>query len=150
MDLILWRHADAEDGSPDEARRLTSKGARQAEKMAAWLARRLPDRYLVLSSPAVRSQQTARALTPAYKIVQDLAVGGSVAGLLQAAGWPDAKKPVVIVGHQPTLGCTAAFLMAGEEVEWSVKKGAVWWFSNRVRIDEHQTVLRAVIGPDFA
>lgn len=149
MDLILWRHADAEDAGPDEARRLTAKGVRQAEKMAAWLQRRLPDRYVVLSSPAVRSQQTARALTPAYKIVPELAVGSSVAALLQAAGWPDAKKPVVIVGHQPTLGTTAAFLLAGQETEWSIKKGAVWWLTNRVRLDEPQTILRSVIGPEF-
>ena len=37
MDLILWRHADAEDGSPDLRRALTRKGEKQAEHMAAWL-----------------------------------------------------------------------------------------------------------------
>lgn len=149
MDLILWRHSDAEDGSPDETRRLTAKGLRQAEKMAAWLQRHLPDRYLVLCSPAVRCQQTARALTPAYKIMKELAVGEPVAALLSAAGWPDAKKPVVVVGHQPTLGNTAAFLLGGEEAEWSIKKGAVWWITNRVRLGEPQAVLRVAIGPEF-
>ena len=38
MDLILWRHAEAEAGEPDDGRALTSKGHKQAEKMAAWLA----------------------------------------------------------------------------------------------------------------
>ena len=37
MDLILWRHAEAEVGSDDLARRLTVRGAKQARQMAAWL-----------------------------------------------------------------------------------------------------------------
>src|SRR5436190_21449722 len=37
MDLILWRHADAEPGEPDIGRRLTAKGLKQAERVAAWL-----------------------------------------------------------------------------------------------------------------
>jgi phosphohistidine phosphatase len=37
MELILWRHAEAEDGIPDMARELTSKGKKQAKHMAAWL-----------------------------------------------------------------------------------------------------------------
>jgi phosphohistidine phosphatase len=36
-------------------------------------------------------------------------------------------------------------LLAGHESEWSIKKGALWWLSNRVRRDETQTVLRAMI-----
>ena len=34
MDLILWRHCEAEPGEPDLGRRLTSKGLKQAERMA--------------------------------------------------------------------------------------------------------------------
>lgn len=37
MDLILWRHAEAEDGSNDLARTLTRKGQQQTGQMAAWL-----------------------------------------------------------------------------------------------------------------
>ena len=33
MDLILWRHAEAEPGEPDLGRRLTAKGLKQAERM---------------------------------------------------------------------------------------------------------------------
>ena len=32
MDLILWRHADAEPGEPDDQRRLTAKGKKQARR----------------------------------------------------------------------------------------------------------------------
>ena len=37
MDLILWRHCEAEPGEPDLGRRLTSKGLKQGERMAQWL-----------------------------------------------------------------------------------------------------------------
>jgi len=56
---------------------------------------------------------------------------------------------VLVIGHQPTLGRLAALLLGGEEADWSVKKGGVWWFSNRVRNDETQTVLRVVLNPDL-
>jgi phosphohistidine phosphatase len=56
---------------------------------------------------------------------------------------------VLIIGHQPTLGRVAALLLGGEEADWTIKKGGVWWFSNRMRNDETRTVLRAVVNPDF-
>ena len=34
MDLILWRHAEAEPGEPDLERALTPKGVKQARRMA--------------------------------------------------------------------------------------------------------------------
>ena len=54
-----------------------------------------------------------------------------------------------MVGHQPTLGAVASFLLSGEEAWWSVKKGAVWWLSNRGKSGASSVVLRAVIAPDF-
>ena len=76
MDLILWRHAEAEDpadGSEDLERALTPRGLRQAARMAAWLDRQLPDGLRVLSSPAVRAQQTAQALERKFKLRDELA-----------------------------------------------------------------------------
>lgn len=149
MDLILWRHAEAEDGIPDQGRKLTSKGEKQAELMAAWLRARLPKETRVIVSPAKRTQQTALALKGSFETVKEIGVGASVPALLEAAGWPDAKGAVLVVGHQPTLGQVAALLLAGEEASWSVKKGGVWWLSSRVRQDETQVVLRAVMGADL-
>jgi len=149
MDLILWRHAEAEPGEPDLGRRLTSKGLKQAERMGEWLDRFLPDGTRVLASPADRAQQTALALKRKFKTVDEIAPGASVAAVLAAAGWPDAREPTLIVGHQPTLGAVAAFLLSGEEAYWAVKKGAVWWLTNRSRDGSSAVVLRVVIGPDF-
>ena len=149
MDLILWRHADAEDGIPDVSRKLTAKGEKQAQRVAVWLKTRLPEVPRILVSPAKRAQQTAQALTHDFQTVKELGVGADATAILAAAGWPDAKGAVVIVGHQPTLGRVAALLLAGEEADWSVKKGGLWWCTNRVRQEETQTILRAVVSPEL-
>lgn len=149
MDLILWRHAEAEEGLSDPERKLTAKGEKQAAKMAAWLKAHLPEETRILVGPATRTQQTAAALSRDFAIVKEVGPGASVAAVLAAAGWPDAKGAVVVVGHQPTLGQVAAYLLGNVQQSWSMKKGAVWWFSNRSRQDETQTVLRAVMSPEF-
>ncbi|HYT96127.1 MAG TPA: phosphohistidine phosphatase SixA [Casimicrobiaceae bacterium] len=149
MDLILWRHCEAEPGEPDLGRRLTSKGTKQAERMAEWLERHLPDSCRILVSPADRAQQTAMALQRKSRTVPELGPGASVTAALAAANWPDSREPVMLVGHQPTLGMIASFLLSGEEAYWSVRKGAVWWLSNRVRDGGAAIVLKVVIGPDF-
>jgi phosphohistidine phosphatase len=149
MDLILWRHAEAVDGAPDLTRKLTAKGAKQAGEMARWLHEWLPEKTHVIVSPAQRTLQTAKALTDNYEIVRDLAPGASPTSVLAAAGWPERSGAVLVVGHQPTLGLVASMLIAGEPMPWSIKKGAIWWISHRVRGERPQVVLRAVIAPDF-
>ena len=65
MDLVLWRHAEAQDwveGCDDMARTLTSRGDKQASRRAKWLDRQIPDTTRILVSPARRSEQTAMAL----------------------------------------------------------------------------------------
>lgn len=149
MDLILWRHAEAEPGEPDLGRRLTPKGVKQAERVALWLDSHLPDTCRILVSPADRAQQTAQALQRKFRTVPEIAPGASVASVLAAANWPDSREPVLVVGHQPTLGMVASFLLAGDETYWSVRKSAVWWLSNRDRESGAAVVLRAMISPEF-
>jgi phosphohistidine phosphatase len=153
MELILWRHAEAEIGEPDLGRKLTPRGQKQARRVAEWLHAHLPDSARILVSPAIRAQQTAKALAQVahrkLRTVEDIAPGASVRDVLLTAEWPRAKVPVVIVGHQPTLGHVASVLLAGETQEWAVKKSGVWWLSSRERDGEEQAVLRAVISPDL-
>lgn len=149
MDLILWRHADAEDGVPDAGRKLTAKGEKQAQQMGLWLKARLPEKFRLLVSPAKRAQQTAQALSKTFDTVKAISPGADAIAVLAAAGWPEAKGAVVVVGHQPTLARVAAFLLAGEEADWSMKKGSIWWISNRVRQGESQTVLRVMMSTEF-
>lgn len=149
MDLLLWRHAEAEDGEDDLKRPLTERGQRQAKAMAAWLQAHQPRDLRIIASPAVRTRQTAEALKLPFETNRRLAPDACVSELVAASGWPTAKGAVLVVGHQPTLGRMASLLLAGCEADWSIKKGALWWLSNRVRRNETQTVLRAVVPAEL-
>lgn len=151
MNLILWRHAEAEDFAPsDLARALTTKGRKQAQNVAKWLRTRLPEDAVILASPAVRTIQTAETLSDQYRVVRELAPDASANDVLTAAGWPAGiAQTVVIVGHQPTLGHVAALLLANSEASWPLKKGGVWWIANRERNGDEQAVLRAAMSPDL-
>jgi phosphohistidine phosphatase len=148
MDLILWRHADAADGEPDSARPLTEKGREQARAMAAWLEPRLPRELRILVSPALRAQETARALRREFETLDAIAVGQSASAIIDASGWPDAAQAVLVVGHQPTLGEIAAQLLSGRTSAWHLAKGAVWWIRNRKKSGGTEVVLRLAITPD--
>ena len=147
MDLILWRHAEAEDGVPDTARRLTPKGEKQAQKVAKWLKERIEAPMRVLVSPAVRTRQTASALTNKFETRDEVGVSTSAQQVLRAAGYPNAAGTMIVVGHQPTLGQVAALLLTGEEAERDIKKGAVWWFEVADSDGKPYASLRAVIAP---
>ena len=105
----------------------------------------MPKDLRIVVSPAVRTQQTAQALKLPFETQRKIGPDACVSELIAASGWPDARGSVLIVGHQPSLGRLASLLLAGQEADWSIKKGAVWWLSNRLRQGETQTVLRAVI-----
>ncbi|MDO8990187.1 MAG: histidine phosphatase family protein [Sideroxyarcus sp.] len=148
MELILWRHAEAADGTPDDARPLTEKGRRQAERMAHYLSDRLPPNTRILVSPALRAQQTAAALSTHFITAPNLGTHATPQTAIATAGWPMAGGAALLVGHQPWMGELACQLMLGSGDIWSIKKGAVWWFSRREREGDYQTVLRLVLAPD--
>ncbi len=148
MDLLLWRHAEAEEGENDMQRRLTARGERQARNMGRWIREHVPRDLRILVSPAVRCQQTAAALEMPFETTRKLGPGAPVSDLVAACGWPNSRGAVLIIGHQPAFGQLASLLLAGHEMDWSVKKGALWWISNRVRTGNVQTVLRTVLSPD--
>ena len=145
MDLLLWRHAEAVDGLPDHDRALTPRGREQAQRMAAWIEAHRPRKLRVLASPTVRTRQTASALCKDFELLPKIGPDASVADLIAASGWPDASGNVLLIGHQPALGQLASLLIAGQEADWTVKKGALWWITNRSRAGETQNVLRAVL-----
>ena len=152
MELVLWRHAEAQESMPgcdDMARVLTPRGEKQATRMAGWLDRQLPQNTRILVSPACRTVLTAKALGRQYKIMPELAPNCTVAQLLELVHWPTAKGCVLVVGHQPTLGQTVAQLIGLSAGECSVKKGAVWWLRNRERDALAQTVIATVQSPEM-
>jgi phosphohistidine phosphatase len=155
MDLILWRHAearDAKEGEDDLERPLTPRGEKQAERMADWLNRFLPESTRVLVSPSRRTRQTADALGRKYRVVDTLAPGTTAAQLMTVARWPDSREPVLLVGHQPSLGQLAACLLGGASAldapSWAVRKGAAWWLRHRLREGVDEVVLVSVRTPE--
>jgi phosphohistidine phosphatase len=152
MDLILWRHAeadDAADGQDDMARPLTSRGEKQAARVASWLGRYLPDDTRVLTSPALRCEQTVLTLGRPYKLVDELATAGTVSGLLEVTRWPSAKQPVLVVGHQPYLGQTIAQLIGIKNGGCPIRKGSAWWLHTRAREGRQETVIWSVQSPEL-
>ncbi|MGH8702177.1 MAG: phosphohistidine phosphatase SixA [Burkholderiales bacterium] len=149
MELILWRHADAEDaapGAPDASRKLTARGEKQARRMASWLGRRLPRDALILVSRAKRAQQTAHALARKFETSEDVGPAATPQSVLEAADWPRGAGTVLVVGHQPTLGQAAALVLTGAPADWSIQKGAIWWLEGR---GPGEVAVRAVIAPDM-
>ena len=155
MDLILWRHAEAEELSPDAQggndleRSLSPRGEKQAARMAAWLDRHLGEGARVLCSPARRCEQTALALGRKYKIRAELGPDAPPSQLLELVQWPVNKLPILVIGHQPTLGQTIAQLLGLQESECAVKKGALWWLRTREREGGLQTVVVTVQSPEL-
>jgi phosphohistidine phosphatase len=145
MQLILWRHAEAEDGGgkPDTDRELTKKGRKQAERMAAWLRERIDKDWRILVSPAKRTLQTVEPLGISFEEDEAIGLAATVKTVLAAAEWPEGDSNVVVVGHNPTFAEVASKLLGTTE-EVAFKKGAVWWFVSR----EEGAALRVVIGPD--
>jgi phosphohistidine phosphatase len=151
MDLILWRHAEASETAAggDLERPLTAKGERQAQRVGQWLNRHLSAGAKVLVSPALRAQQTALALERKVRTVAEIAPGASVEAVLAAARWPRARNPVLVVGHQPTLGLVVAWLLAEQAEPWPIRKAGVWWLRARERGGKLQVVLQAAITPEM-
>lgn len=152
MDLILWRHAEAKEvreGIADSDRPLTPKGERQARRMAQWLNQHLPDTTRVLVSPTLRTRQTAEHLDRRQRVISSLGADGTMDSLLLACRWPDAKEPVLVIGHQTTLGLTVAYLLAKQTQPWPFRKGSVWWLRQRERRGQTETVLHVVASPEY-
>jgi phosphohistidine phosphatase len=151
VDLILWRHAEAEEGGDDLRRPLTAKGRKQAEKMAAWLSKRLDGSSVtMITSEALRCQETARALSKQFKVDPRLNPGALAGSYLEVSNWPrEVGKVLVLVGHQGELGRVAAVVMANKELDWEVRRGACWWLQRRVKEGKISYLLRAVMSPEF-
>jgi phosphohistidine phosphatase len=150
MELILWRHAEAEDesGSGDQARALSRKGNRQAGRMAAWLASRIGKDWRILVSPAKRTLQTVEPLGREFEVSEAIGTGTTAAALIRASGWPNGKRNVLVVGHQPTLGEVASELLGAGDGGMSVRKGSIWWFASRDRGGGVETLLKTVVDAE--
>lgn len=156
MDLILWRHAQAHalDESNesfsrlDAERRLTPKGQKQAAKMALWLDSVLPHSCRIFVSPSQRTMQTAMALGRKFKVVSEMGTDSTVDQILTACNWPNSREPMLIIGHQPQLGELVCRLIPSIS-ECAMRKGSVWWISQKDGPNDPETYLKAIMSPEL-
>jgi phosphohistidine phosphatase len=152
-EVIFWRHAeafDAVDGQSDLDRKLTVKGQRNAERVAHWLDRNLPQRCRVYASEAKRSQQTAHCLPRKFKTLAAINPDATAEAVLSAIGWDDGDELIVVVGHQPWIGeCIAQIMQFASADPLSVKKGALWWLQKKTRSDDATLSVRAVVSAEL-
>jgi len=154
-DLILWRHAEAEDVSAtgkDTDRILTKRGRKDAARMAKWLSQHLPTVTVVLCSPAQRCLETAAALSALnqvqIKVENFLSVDSSVERIAKELAAKYSTKTVLIVGHQPNLGLLITQLLGMHQSAGVVKKGSVWWLRQRLAGNDLTYYIHSVKQPD--
>ena len=133
MLLIIMRHGIAEEGEPDEARKLTPKGKERVVRIAKAMKSMglKPDFYLC--SHRVRAIQTAEAVMKVYgekgepRKTDDIdfyspweAFAAAVNGV--TAGEPD-NVTVLASGHQPQVGMLVNMALSGTDADMALKKG---------------------------
>jgi phosphohistidine phosphatase len=134
MKVFLVRHGDADaevpEGLDDEARALTTRSRLALPAHFQALAAKIGTPDLVLMSPLVRAVQTATLLTQAlgyegllrtHRMLFPDGPVGAIEGVLQEYR----GKTVVLVGHQPSMGSTAAHFLGMSSFPRPVSPGTV-------------------------
>ena len=157
-ELYLIRHGIAEERGeawPDDTKRpLTEEGMSRLRKSARALARLGVTFDVVLTSPLVRTQQTAEIVAsasspkPPLINVDALAPDGSVAGAIAELEKHSKRTCIAIVGHEPGLGEFASKLI-GMRAEMEFKKGAVARIDVETLPPKEPGVLRWFVPPKF-
>jgi phosphohistidine phosphatase len=112
--LVLIRHAEAAQGTPDELRALTPEGHEQARLLGEKLRAEGVEPDVVLSSPLLRARETAADLGfGAPEARGELAPGATVDDVRAVVA--GRGETVAVVGHQPDCGQIAAALSGGPE-----------------------------------
>ncbi|HZH17358.1 MAG TPA: histidine phosphatase family protein [Archangium sp.] len=134
MRIFLVRHgeadAEAPEGLGDEARALTAKARASTVAHFASLAERIGPVSLILTSPLVRTVQTAQLLSTLLKhegplrahrcLLPDMPVGAVAPVIDEHTG-----ENIVLVGHQPSMGALATHLLGMQSFPKQVNPGTI-------------------------
>jgi phosphohistidine phosphatase len=133
-EIYLIRHGEAEkrgEAWPDDAKRpLTQDGMSKLRKSARALERLGVVLDVIVTSPLVRTKQTAEIIAggldphPHIAPAESLAPGGTVTAVLSDLEKHGKRGRIALVGHEPGLGELAARLI-GSRHPIPFKKGAV-------------------------
>jgi phosphohistidine phosphatase len=135
LEVYLIRHglaAERSDDYPDDSKRpLTSQGITKLRQEAQALDDLGVSFDLILTSPLVRTRQTADTFAetmkskPTVTPIDALAPAGTPAAVIQELGkHARNKRSVALVGHEPDIGELAARLIAARN-PIPFKKGAI-------------------------
>lgn len=133
VNLVIMRHGEAEPlSSQDSQRQLTAKGRAEVSQMANWLSQHYQTVDWVVSSPFVRTRQTAELMlaqqsnTTQFEILPELVPEGDshqVQLYLNARLEQDPDARFLLVSHMPLVsflvetftktGCTPVFETSG-------------------------------------
>ncbi len=124
MNLVIIRHGIAESpeafaatGKDDSKRPLTREGLRRMKAVTKGIAHLVPDIDTIATSPFRRAVQTAEAVAsacgaPKPKRVDALLPDGDRADVLSWLEEQGEAETIAIVGHEPSLGLLASWLLA--------------------------------------
>jgi phosphohistidine phosphatase len=134
FELYLVRHGIAEergDAWPDDSKRpLTANGVARLRKEARGLVRLGISFDAILTSPFVRTRQTAEILAAAFDPrphltpTEALTPDGSYAAVIAEVAKQARRSKIALVGHEPGIGELAARLI-GSRHPIPFKKGAI-------------------------
>ena len=159
MDCLLLRHGiaverDEWEGS-DADRPLTERGAKRVAQAAAGLSRLDVQPTHVLSSPLIRTIETAKIahrslrVRTAVRIVDELMPDASPNRLLSILHDLPPESCVLCVGHEPHLGTVASVLLSGRaSVSFPLKKAGACLIELSIPAKPGRGVLRWWLTPD--
>jgi phosphohistidine phosphatase len=134
LELYLIRHGIAAKRGPDypddSKRPLTNKGITALRRIAKGLTELKVTFDVIVTSPLVRTKQTADTLSESLRgkpvVVQSdaLAPAGTIAAVIQEIVKHAGKPRLALVGHEPNIGQLAAHLI-GARSPIEFKKGGI-------------------------
>jgi phosphohistidine phosphatase len=138
MHFYLVRHGMAEDRlktvlkyADDSQRSLTVKGKKKFKKLAPRLKELIGSLDLIVSSPLLRAQQTAKIMSEFYPQVK-VKTSKALVPTAQPDDWlkwlgiklKNKNSRIMIVGHEPHLSSLASWLLFGDShSRMTIKKG---------------------------
>lgn len=154
MIIHIVRHAEAVERTPqipEEHRFLTRRGRRRFRKAAKSLVTLDIDPDVILSSPLIRSVQTADILAEKLGYKRDLIVAAELGPGFRPDAldellkqYPQATE-VALVGHEPDLGLLAQSLLA-EQASLTLPKGGTVSFKQGTNAPGEAHFLQLVTG----
>lgn len=152
--LFLLRHAIAvergkERKDTDARRPLTSEGESKMRRIAKGMRKLGLEFDLILSSPCVRTRQTAEIVAEEFKMKDSLKLsehlapeGDSEDLIKDLKRLHPPSRSVLLVGHEPKLSALISTLLSGKpELEIVMKKGGLCLLSvNRLEFGRCATL----------